>query len=66
MIHRNVRAVLAGIMDILAREGINVENMTNKSRGEWAYTMVDLNTVIGDDIRAQLNAMEPIIRVRIV
>ena len=66
VIHKNVHSVLAGIMDIFAKQGINVENMTNKSRGEYAYTMVDLNTVIGEDVRAQLNAMEPIIRVRIV
>ena len=64
--HRNVHSVLAGIMDIFARQGINVENMTNKSRGEYAYTMVDLDTAIGEDVRAKLYEMPPIIRVRIV
>lgn len=66
VIHRNVHSVLAGIIAIFAQMGINVENMTNKSRGEYAYTMVDLNTVVGEDVRAKLNAMEPVIRVRIV
>lgn len=66
VIHRNVHSVLAGIIAIFAEQGINVENMTNKSRGEYAYTMVDINTVVGDDVRAKLNEMEPVIRVRIV
>lgn len=66
VIHRNVHSVLAGIIAIFAEQGINVENMTNKSRGEYAYTMVDINTVVGEQVRAKLNAMEPVIRVRIV
>lgn len=66
VIHRNVHSVLAGIIAIFAEQGINVENLTNKSRGEYAYTMVDLNTVVGDEVRAKLNAMQPVIRVRIV
>ncbi len=66
LIHRNVHSVLAGIMDILAKKNINVENMTNKSRGEYAYTMVDMNTVVGEDVRAELYTMKSMIRVRIV
>lgn len=66
VIHQNVHSILASIIAIFAKLGINVENLTNKSRGEYAYTMVDINQVVGDDVRAQLNAMEPVIRVRIV
>lgn len=66
IIHRNVHSVLAGIAAIFGELGINVENMTNKSRGEFAYTMVDIDAPVGDDVRAKLNAMEPVIRVRIV
>lgn len=66
IIHRNVHSVLANIIAIFAKLGINVENLVNKSRGEYAYTMVDLNTVVGDEVRAELNAMETVIRVRIL
>lgn len=66
VIHRNVHSVLANIIAIFAKLGINVENLVNKSRGEYAYTMVDLNTVVGDEVRAELNAMETVIRVRIL
>lgn len=66
IMHRNVHSVLASIVAIFAKLGINVENMTNKSRGEYAYTMVDLDTVVGDEVRAELNAMDTVIRVRIL
>jgi len=66
IMHRNVHSVLANIIAIFAKLGINVENMVNKSRGEYAYTIVDLNTVVGDEVRAELNAMNTVIRVRIL
>lgn len=66
VMHRNVHSVLANIIAIFAKLGINVENLVNKSRGEYAYTMVDLNTVVGDEVRAELNAMDTVIRVRIL
>ncbi|MBQ9166132.1 MAG: phosphoglycerate dehydrogenase [Oscillospiraceae bacterium] len=66
IMHRNVHSVLANIIAIFAKLGINVENLVNKSRGEYAYTMVDLNTVVGDEVRAELNAMDTVIRVRIL
>ncbi len=66
IMHKNVHSVLASIIAIFAKLGINVENLVNKSRGEYAYTMVDLNTVVGDEVRAELNAMDTVIRVRIL
>mgnify|MGYP002508330541 CR=1 FL=1 len=44
VIHRNVPAVIAQITTQLGACGVNVENMTNKSKGEYAYTMVDAGT----------------------
>ncbi len=66
VIHRNVHSVLANIIAIFAKQGVNVENMTNKSRGEYAYTMVDVNAEVGEDVREQINAMDNVIRVRLV
>ena len=42
ILHRNVPAMLANITTLLSRDGVNVENMSNKSRGDYAYTIVDL------------------------
>ena len=39
LIHKNVPAMLASITTLLSRDGINVENLSNKSRGDYAYTI---------------------------
>ena len=44
LIHKNVPAMLTNIMSTLSNDGINVENMTNKSKKDYAYTIVDVNT----------------------
>ncbi len=66
MIHRNVPAMLANIMAVLSSEGANIEHMTNKSRGEYAYTMIDLDSTISDDLRKRLVAIDNVIRVRVL
>ncbi len=65
MIHKNVPAMLTQIMGVLSRDGINVENMTNKSRKDYAYTMVDVNTRITDEVAGELRAIGGMIRVRV-
>jgi len=66
MIHKNVPAMLTQIMGVLSRDGINVENMTNKSRKDYAYTMVDVNTRITDEAAGELRAIGGMIRVRVL
>ncbi|MBQ3556254.1 MAG: 3-phosphoglycerate dehydrogenase, partial [Oscillospiraceae bacterium] len=66
MIHENVPAMLTNIMTTLSDDGINVENMTNKSRKDVAYTVVDVNTRIADDVANQLRAIPGMIRVRVL
>ena len=59
-------AMLANIMAVLSREGANVEHMTNKSRGDYAYTMIDLDSTISDQLRLDLIAIDNVIRVRVL
>ena len=66
IIHRNVPAMLTKIMSTLSDDGINVENMTNKSKQDLAYTMVDVNTRLTDDVADELRAIDGIIRVRVL
>ena len=42
VIHKNVPGMLAAITDVANKAGLNIENMTNKSRGDYAYTMLDV------------------------
>ena len=66
LIHKNVPAMLTKITTILSDEGVNVENLTNKSKKDYAYTMVDLNSRIKDNVADELRAIPGIIRVRVL
>ena len=66
VIHRNMPSMLASIMAVLSKDGINIEHMTNKSRGDYAYTVLDVDTLIDDEVRREMKAIENVIRVRIL
>ena len=66
IIHKNVPAMLTKIMATLSDDNINVENMTNKSKKDYAYTMVDVNTRINDQVADELRAIDGVIRVRVL
>lgn len=65
IIHKNVPAVISQITTILGNDGINIDNMLNKSRKEYAYTMIDAASVT-DKAIADINAVEGVIRVRVI
>ena len=64
LIHKNSPGMLAQITALLSEEGVNVENMTNKSKGEYAYTVVDIASRITDKEIEELRAIEGMLRVR--
>ena len=66
IIHRNVPNMLASVTTVLSREHVNVENMSNKSRGEYAYTIVDVSARVGDAVANELRAIDGILRVRVL
>lgn len=63
IIHRNVPNMLAKLTTIIGNNGINIENLVNKARGDLAYTMIDTNSNVDEKA---LNEVENIIRVRII
>lgn len=63
MWHKNIPAMLSQISAIFTNNGINIENMTNKSRGDYAYTMIDTHSAIGGDILSELKEIDGTIRV---
>ena len=66
VLHANVPAVLSSISGACSARGINIENMVNKSRGENAYTILDVNAEVGDDIIQDVRAIEGVRRVRVI
>ena len=64
--HANIPTMLSQITVLLSEAGVNIENMINKSKGDNAYTMVDITGAIADDTIAKLNAIEGVVRVRVI
>ncbi len=62
--HKNVPNMVGQITSCLAAEHINISNMINKSKGNYAYTIIDVETQIKDDTLSQLSGIPGIIRVR--
>jgi D-3-phosphoglycerate dehydrogenase len=60
----NVPNMLGQISTAMARAGLNIHNMENRSRGEMAYTLVDVDSEVGDDVLAALRGIEGVLSVR--
>ncbi len=66
LFNANVPDVISGITRVLSEQGVNIENLTNKSRGNVAYTMVDISGKLDDETEKKLEAIDGIIRVRVI
>ena len=66
IINRNVKNMIGQITAVLANSGHNVEHMVNSSRGEWAYTLIDLSTEPDDAAIERLRSVEGIVKVRVI
>ncbi len=66
VIHRNQPGLLASITGVLSKDNVNVENMTNKSKRDYAYTVVDLGSRIGDSVADEIRALDGVLRVRLL
>lgn len=65
VLHNNVPNMIASILNEISKNGANVENMQNKSRGEYAYTIIDVVN-IHDGIENDIQNISGVIRVRII
>lgn len=64
--HLNKVNMISTLTGILGAAGVNINDLTNKSRGEYAYTLIDVNTAVSEDIVKKLLQAEGVIKVRIV
>ena len=60
----NVPNMLGQISTTMARAGLNIHNMVNKSRGEMAYTLVDVDSPVADAVLTKLTAIDGVLSVR--
>ena len=66
IIHKNVPTTLAAITTVVGNEGLNIENMVNASKKDFAYTMLDIIGDIPDTVQGEINSVDGVVRVRII
>ena len=64
--HKNIPNMISQFTKILGDDGMNIADLTNKSRGEYAYTLIDLETAISPKVVAELEKIDGVSRVRVV
>ena len=64
ILHRNIPAMLSGITSFFGSNGLNIENLINKARGSYAYTLVDISHKMPDDTTERLREINGVLRVR--
>ena len=66
VLHRNIPNMLAQISSVVSACGVNIASMTNKSRKDLAYTLLDVEGAVCDDVSDKIAAIDGIIRVRVL
>ena len=66
VIHKNIPNMITKITGLVSDDGINIENLLNKSKGDYAYTMLDIGAADVAVLEKEINDIEGVIRVRII
>lgn len=66
VLHRNVKGIITQLTAVTADEDVNVADMTTKAKGDYAYSLMDIDSPITEEAVAKLNAIDGVLRVRII
>ena len=66
ILHKNIPNMLGQFTGLMAEKNINISLMTNKSRKEYAYTMMDVDGEIPSEVEEQLTGVEGVLKVRVI
>lgn len=66
VLHKNVPSMIKNITDVFASRGVNIANMLNKSKGDNAYTMIDVDGKCDTALVDQIEAMTDVIKVTLL
>lgn len=64
--HKNIPNMVGQITSILAKANVNIADMINKSKKDWAYTLLDIESEVSTEIIAALESIEGVVKVRVV
>lgn len=66
VLHKNVPSMIKNITDVFASDGVNISNMLNKSKGDNAYTIIDVEGRCDNAVVDEISAMEGVIKVTLL
>jgi len=66
ILHQNIANILATITGVVGSEGINIANLSNQSRGEFAVTIIDVEKAVSDIAIKHISAIEGVIKIRVL
>ena len=66
ILHKNTKNILAEITGTVGKEGINISNLTNQSKGDYAVTILDIDNQVSADAINHISQVENIIKVRVI
>ncbi len=66
IVHKNIPSMLAKISSVFTDKGINIENMINKSRGDYAYTMVEMHCEVAAELIEAIKSTDGVIKVTLL
>jgi D-3-phosphoglycerate dehydrogenase len=66
VLHANVPNMVSSITSLIAGKDINIDNMVNKSRGQFAYTVLELDHFVNGELTEAISHLETVYRVRMV
>lgn len=64
--HKNIPDMLTRFTGVFSKEGINIANMVSKSKGDWAYTILDVESEVNDTSKAEIASVEGVVKVRVI
>ncbi len=64
--HKNIPNMIGQVTGTLAAAGVNISDMTNKSKDKFAYTLLDLENTVDDAVIEKLSSIDGVCRVRVV
>lgn len=66
LLHRNVPNMIGQFTKILAEDNMNIADMTNKSKGKYAYTMIDIDSEVPERVAEDLGNVKEVLRIRVI
>ena len=66
LLHHNIPNMIGQFTKVLAKDNMNIADLVNKSKGEYAYTMIDIDSDVPETVAEDLRAINDVLRVRVL